>query len=88
MISALSLIFVRIGSLTHSYFRLVGKTDDEENLEYESLVEVIAPGKTLTVDVEPKNAFVIRYVFLKKRKLISLFSNLCLFVFIFKGQVT
>jgi hypothetical protein len=44
----------------------VGKIEDEADEEdphhdYEALVEIIEPGKFLTVDVEPKNAFVIRY---------------------------
>ena len=36
-------------------------SSEEGPSDYEALVGVVSPGKTLTVDVEPKNAFVIRY---------------------------
>lgn len=45
----------------HVHAPTVGKVDDEAMSDYEALVGVVAPGKTLTVDVEPKNGFVIRY---------------------------
>ena len=44
------------------HVHVVGKVDDETMNDYEALVGIVAPGKTLTVDVEPKNAFVIRWV--------------------------
>lgn len=48
-------VFLRI------YYTPAGKVDDEAMSDYEALVGIVAPGKTLTVDVEPKNGFVIRY---------------------------
>ena len=40
----------------------MGKVIDNEEQppDYESLVGVVNPGKTLTVDVEPNNGFIIR----------------------------
>lgn len=51
----------------------VGST--EEINEFESLVEVVQPGKTLTVDVEPKNAFVLRGGDMSFRAKISVFDQ-------------
>ena len=45
---------------SYVYVTPAGKVDDEAMSDYEALVGVVAPGKTLTVDVEPKNGFVIR----------------------------
>lgn len=38
----------------------MGSTEEGPG-DYEALVDVIKPGKSLTVDVEPKNSFILRY---------------------------
>ncbi len=49
-------------SRIHTHYQTVGKVDEDtpSDSEYESLVDVIQPGQSLTVDVEPNNGFVIR----------------------------
>mmetsp|Transcript_10621 Transcript_10621/g.24732 ORF Transcript_10621/g.24732 Transcript_10621/m.24732 type:complete len:175 (+) Transcript_10621:102-626(+) len=52
----------------------VGSTEEPMG-DYEALVGVVDKGKSLTVDVEPKNAFVLRSTDMKFRAKVSVFDR-------------